>query len=166
MCLLYTAVTIRVKSLCDSYSCNRAHPIVLGARRHLWCATRTRRLLRASSHPAESLSTAIIPSKTSAVIPAMFHQSAAVYSKALCRSTLGSAGIIACQCFDACVRVHACVCLLFFFSFSFRFTRNLSSFLWTNTGWRKQLSRQLSPSPALFHSSVCVCVRICVYMYV
>lgn len=59
-------------------------------------------------HSAESLSTAIIPSKTSAVIPAMFHQSVAIYSKAHCLSMLATTKIIACE--SLCLCVCVCVC--------------------------------------------------------
>lgn len=79
-------------------------------------------------HSAESLSTAIIPSKTSAVIPAMFHQSVAVYSKAHCLSMLASTKIIACECLCA----FLCACAHCYPSFA----PNLLSFPWTNTSKR------------------------------
>ena len=78
------AICMCVNSYFDSYSYNRAHPIVLRARYCLWCMTRIHYLPCTPPHSSESLSRAIIPSKTSAVIYAMFHQSVKIYSKAHC----------------------------------------------------------------------------------
>lgn len=106
-------------------------------------------------HSAESLSTAIIPSKTSAVIPAMFHQSVAAYSKAHCLSMLASTKIIACECLCA----FLCACAHCYPSFA----PNLLSFPWTNTS-KKELSRQGCLSPVLLHTGVWVAVlRVCVF---
>lgn len=116
------------KSLFDSHSCNRAHPIVLRTCYCLFCMSRIHHLLRTSPHWTESLSAAIIPSKTSAVIPAMFHPSVAIYSKAHCLSMLASTKIIAyeCLCVFACARTHC---------YS-SFAPNLLSFPWMNTSKR------------------------------
>lgn len=62
------------------------------------------------SHWTAGLSTTIIPSKTCAVIPAMFHQSVAIYSKAHCLNMLATAKITARGCL--CVRAPAAILLL------------------------------------------------------
>lgn len=86
----------------DSRSCKSSSP-PLGVTPHPpFCASRTPHLLRAGSCWAESLSPAIIPNKTSVVIPAMFHHSVAAYSQAHCRCTLASTKII--------TRERLCVC--------------------------------------------------------
>lgn len=97
---------------------------------------------------AESLSTAIIPSKTSAVIPAMFHQSVAVYSEAHCLCMLARTKIMACKCLSA----RACARLLFFQP------PNLLSFLRTNTS-----KRSWADKLALFSTAVAQWSPACVY---
>lgn len=53
---------------------------------------------------AESLSPAIIPNKTSVVIPAMFHHGVAGYSEAHCRRTLARTKIITRECLCVCLQ--------------------------------------------------------------
>lgn len=140
------------KYMCDIYSCNGAHPIVLGARYCLPCLPRTRHLLRLLLRSAESLSTAIIPSKTSAVIPAMFHQSVAVYSEAHCQRMLARTKIMACECLSVCASAR----LLFFFQ-----PPNLLSFLRTNTSKRSWADKLALFSTAVAQwSPACVCVCV------
>lgn len=99
----------------------------------LLCMSRIRHLLCTSPRWTESLSAAIIPSKTSAVISAMFHQSVAIYSKAHCLSMLASTKIIAYECL--------CVCVCMYYYCYSSFTPNLMSFLWTNTSKRSWADR-------------------------
>lgn len=61
---------------------------------------------------AESLSTTIIPSKTSVVIPAMFTQRMAAFAKAHCLQMLATTKILACVCACVCISVpDAILCL-------------------------------------------------------
>lgn len=109
----------------DSYSSNRALPVASRACYRPFCASGTHHLLRTCSRSAESLSPAIIPNKTSVVIPAMFHHSVAAYSEAHCRCTLASTKII----------TRECLCLL--------------SFLRTNTSERSRAENSAFTAVAL-----------------
>lgn len=117
----------------DSYSCNGALPVLSRERYHPLCASRTHHLLRACSRSAESLSPAIIPNKTSVVIPAMFHHSVAAYSEAHCRCMLASTKIITRECL--------CVCCC---------SSSLSSFLQTNTSKRSWTDNSAFTAVALW----------------
>lgn len=126
----------------DSYSCNGALPILSRARYRPFCASRTHHLLRACSRSAESLSPAIIPNKTSVVIPAMFHHSVAAYSEAHCRCMLASTKIITRECLRVC-----CCC-----------SSSLSSFLQTNTSKRSRADNSAFTAVALrIRWHVCLC---------
>lgn len=106
-------------------------------------------------HSTESLSTAIIPSKTSVVIPAMFHRSVAIYSEAHCLSMLASTKMIACECL--CVFVCECPHCYSFLCLTKPLVISVDEYQ------RKELSRQVCLSPVLFHNEVWVaCLRVCV----
>lgn len=87
---------------------------------------------------AESLSTAIIPSKTSVVIPAMFTQRMAAFAKAHCLQMLATTKILAC--------VHLCAqCYSLFAPSSCHSCGQTPA---------NQLSRQVSIFPLLLHSEI------------